>query len=149
MLTAKSSEMDKVTGLDLGADDYVVKPFGILELISRIRAVARRSGRREENDKEDTGLYTYEDLSICEQSHVVTLHGEEIHLTRKEFKLLWFLLENRGRLVTRASNKEHVWDTGYDVETRTVDIHINTLRKKIEDDGSKIQTIRGVGYKIG
>lgn len=149
MLTAKSSEMDKVTGLDLGADDYVAKPFGILELISRIRAVARRAGSRESEEEQDTGLYTYEDLSICEQSHIVTLRGEEIHLTRKEFKLLWFLLENRGRVVTRESIMEHVWDTGYDVETRTVDIHINTLRKKIEDDGSKIQTIRGVGYKIG
>lgn len=148
MLTAKASEMDKVAGLDLGADDYVAKPFGILELISRIRAVIRRTGRYED-EHEDTGLYTYEDLSICEDSHIVTLHGDEIHLTRKEFKLLWFLLENRGRVVTRESIMEHVWETGYDVETRTVDIHINTLRKKIEDNGSKIQTIRGVGYKIG
>ena len=146
MLTAKASEMDKVTGLDPGADDYVAKPFGILELLSRIRAVARRTGANGADTEEH---YTYKDVSIFGDSHIVTLRGEEIHLTRKEFKLLWFLLENQGRVVTRESIMEHVWDTGYDVETRTVDIHINTLRRKIDDDGTKIQTIRGVGYKIG
>ena len=146
MLTAKSSEMDKVVGLDLGADDYIVKPFGILELLSRIRALARRAGAKAERAETS---YTYGDVSIFEDSHIVTLRGEEIHLTRKEFKLLWFLLENQGRVVTRESIMEHVWDTGFDIETRTVDIHINTLRRKIEDDGSKIQAIRGVGYKIG
>lgn len=147
MLTAKSSEMDKVTGLDLGADDYVAKPFGILELLSRIRAVSRRI-KIQESDKSET-QYCYEDLAVYKESHVVKLCGKEIHLTKKEFQLLCFLLENRGRVVTRESIMEHVWATGYDVETRTVDIHINTLRKKIDDDGSKIQTIRGIGYKIG
>lgn len=149
MLTAKTGEMDKVRGLDLGADDYVSKPFGILELLSRIRAVARRSVEMtRQNKQQDDGIYQYRNIYIDESSHVVTVDGSEVALTRKEFKLLCDLLRNQGRVLTRDQIMEQVWGFDYGGETRTVDIHINTLRKKLGDDGSLIQTVRGVGYKI-
>lgn len=149
MLTAKSAEIDKVRGLDLGADDYVSKPFGILELLSRIRAVARRTveSSRKTSEKEDE-VYEYRNIRLDEGSHIVTVDDEEVALTRKEFRLLSDLLRNQGRVLTRDQIMEQVWGFDYGGETRTVDIHINTLRKKIRDDGSIIQTIRGVGYKI-
>ncbi|MCD8357294.1 MAG: response regulator transcription factor [Clostridia bacterium] len=146
MATAKSSEMDKVIGLDSGADDYITKPFGILELISRINAVARRTERK--NGLTAGRFHRYEDLVIDAERHIVTLHEKEIHLTRKEFMLLWFLLENRGYVVTRENIMEYVWGTDFDVETRTIDIHINTLRRKLQDDGTMIRTVRGIGYTI-
>ena len=149
MLTAKSAEIDKVRGLDLGADDYVSKPFGILELLSRIRAVARRtveSGRKSAEDQD--GIYEYRNIRMDEGSHTLTVDGQEVTLTRKEFQLLGDLLRNQGRVLTRDQIMEQVWGFDYGGATRTVDIHINTLRKKIGDDGSIIQTVRGVGYKI-
>ena len=149
MLTAKSAEIDKVRGLDLGADDYVSKPFGILELLSRIRAVARRtveSGRK--SPEEQDGIYEYRNIRMDEGSHTLTVDGQEVTLTRKEFQLLGDLLRNQGRVLTRDQIMEQVWGFDYGGATRTVDIHINTLRKKIGDDGSIIQTVRGVGYKI-
>lgn len=149
MLTAKSAEIDKVRGLDLGADDYVSKPFGILELLSRIRAVARRtveSGRK--SAEEQDGIYEYRNIRMDEGSHTLTVDGQEVTLTRKEFQLLGDLLRNQGRVLTRDQIMEQVWGFDYGGATRTVDIHINTLRKKIGDDGSIIQTVRGVGYKI-
>ncbi|MCD8356506.1 MAG: response regulator transcription factor [Clostridia bacterium] len=149
MLTAKSAEIDKVRGLDLGADDYVSKPFGILELLSRIRAVARRTveSSRKVSEKEDE-VYEYRNIRLDEGSHIVTVDEKEVALTRKEFQLLSDLLRNQGRVLTRDQIMEQVWGFDYGGETRTVDIHINTLRKKIGDDGRVIQTIRGVGYKI-
>ena len=149
MLTAKSAEIDKVRGLDLGADDYVSKPFGILELLSRIRAVARRtveSGRK--SPEEQDFIYEYRNIRMDEGSHTLTVDGQEVTLTRKEFQLLGDLLRNQGRVLTRDQIMEQVWGFDYGGATRTVDIHINTLRKKIGDDGSIIQTVRGVGYKI-
>lgn len=149
MLTAKSAEIDKVRGLDLGADDYVSKPFGILELLSRIRAVARRtveSGRK--SPEEQDVIYEYRNIRMDEGSHTLTVDGQEVTLTRKEFQLLGDLLRNQGRVLTRDQIMEQVWGFDYGGATRTVDIHINTLRKKIGDDGSIIQTVRGVGYKI-
>lgn len=149
MLTAKTGEMDRVRGLDLGADDYVSKPFGILELLSRIRAVARRSVEMtRQNKQQDDGIYQYRNIYIDESSHVVTVDGSEVALTRKEFNLLCDLLRNQGRVLTRDQIMEQVWGFDYGGATRTVDIHINTLRKKLGDDGSLIQTVRGVGYKI-
>lgn len=149
MLTAKTAEIDKVRGLDLGADDYVSKPFGILELLSRIRAVARRtveSGRTTAQREDD--VCEYRNIRIDEASHIVTVDGDEVALTRKEFKLLCDLMHNQGRVLTRDQIMEQVWGFDYGGATRTVDIHINTLRKKLGDDGSLIQTVRGVGYKI-
>ncbi|MGM9629708.1 response regulator transcription factor [Butyricicoccus sp.] len=150
MLTAKSTEMDKVRGLDMGADDYVAKPFGILELLSRIRAVARRtveSGKQTAD--EGSGIFEYQNVRVDEASHIVTVDGNEVMLTRKEFKLLCDLMRNQGRVLTRDQIMEQVWGFDYGGATRTVDIHINTLRKKLGDDGTMIQTVRGVGYKIG
>ena len=149
MLTAKTAEIDKVRGLDLGADDYVSKPFGILELLSRIRAVARRtveSGRG--NGQQEDTVCEYRNIRIDEASHIVTVDEREVALTRKEFKLLCDLMHNQGRVLTRDQIMEQVWGFDYGGATRTVDIHINTLRKKLGDDGSLIQTVRGVGYKI-
>lgn len=151
MLTAKSEEMDKVRGLDLGADDYMVKPFGILELLSRIRAIIRRADRYKKDDKkngERQTRYEYGGLRVDKDSHEVIALGEEVQLTKKEFQLLCTLMENSGHVLTREQLMSQVWGFEYSGETRTVDIHVNTLRKKIGDDGTLIQTIRGVGYKF-
>lgn len=150
MLTAKSEEMDKVRGLDLGADDYVTKPFGILELLSRIRAVLRRTehNRTEDETEQQAECLEYSGLKVDQGSHEVTAFGEVVKLTKKEFQLLATLMEHRGKVLTREQLMSQVWGFEYSGETRTVDIHINTLRKKIGDDGSRIQTIRGVGYKF-
>ena len=149
MLTAKTAEMDKVRGLDLGADDYISKPFGILELLSRIRAVARRTVESSKSAAVNGAhSYDYGNVHVDEDGHVVTVDGEEVLLTRKEFRLLCDLLRNQGRVLTRDQIMEQVWGFDYGGATRTVDIHINTLRKKIHDDGTMIQTVRGIGYKI-
>ena len=138
--------MDRVIGLDLGADDYLSKPFGILELLSRMHAILRRTEQPAQREQEPRRVC--QDLIVYPERHFVTLHGKELHLTKKEFRLLWYLLENRGNVMTRERIMEYVWDADFDVETRTIDIHINTLRKKLKDNGAMIQTIRGVGYKI-
>ncbi|MDO4173951.1 MAG: response regulator transcription factor [Eubacteriales bacterium] len=149
MLTAKSAEIDKVRGLDLGADDYVAKPFGIMELLSRVRAVARRTVETGKTSQQEGKIYQYRNIRLDEDGHILTVDGEEVILTRKEFQLLSDLLRNQGRVLTRDQIMEQVWGFDYGGATRTVDIHINTLRKKIGDDGSIIQTVRGIGYKIG
>ena len=136
LLMEKATEMDRVIGLDLGADDYLSKPFGIL----------RRTEQPAQQEQEPRRVC--QDLIVYPERHFVTLHGKELHLTKKEFRLLWYLLENRGNVMTRERIMEYVWDADFDVETRTIDIHINTLRKKLKDNGAMIQTIRGVGYKI-
>ena len=131
------------------ADDYISKPFGILELLSRIRAVARRTVESSKSAAVNGAhSYDYGNVHVDEDGHVVTVDGEEVLLTRKEFRLLCDLLRNQGRVLTRDQIMEQVWGFDYGGATRTVDIHINTLRKKIHDDGTMIQTVRGIGYKI-
>lgn len=144
MLTAKSSEYDKVLGLDSGADDYITKPFGIMEFLSRVKAVLRRSGSFP--DKE---VITNGRITICVDRHLVLADDEEVTLTLKEFELLKYLMENAGIVMTRDKLLEEVWGYDYEGETRTVDVHIRTLRQKLGDAGSVIETVRGVGYKIG
>lgn len=151
MLTAKSEEIDKVLGLEFGADDYIAKPFGIRELMARIKAVLRRyekqnvSGRR--TDGEDK--ITDGDLTINFDRHEVTVNGKEVRLTLREFELLGFLLRNRGHVFTRDELLDKVWGIDYAGETRTVDVHVRYLRKKLHDHDEKyIETIRGKGYKM-
>lgn len=145
MLTAKTTEYDKVKGLDMGADDYISKPFGIMELISRINAVLRRSIKLE--DKQD--LLSVDNLSLDESKRIVTVDGKEVSLTFKEFELLYYLLKNINIVLSRDKIMNEVWGTDFEGESRTVDVHIRTLRLKLGDSGKIIQTIRNVGYKIG
>ena len=145
MVTAKGAEFDKVKGLDLGADDYITKPFGMMEFIARVRAVLRRAGTEEkENDVLETG-----DLQIQVKQHQVLAKGEKVTLTLKEFELLKFLMENKGIVLTRDRLLGHVWGYDFDGETRTVDVHVRTLRQKLGECGELIETVRGVGYRIG
>lgn len=145
MLTAKNSEFDKVKGLDMGADDYISKPFGVMELISRINAVLRRSIRLD--DKDD--VICINNLCLDSNKRLVTVGNKEINLTFKEFELLYYLLRNKDIVLSRDKIMEEVWDTDFEGESRTVDVHIRTLRLKLGDTGNIIQTIRNVGYKIG
>ena len=142
MLTAKTAEIDKVRALDMGADDYVPKPFGILELISRVRAVLRRS-----MPKTDDEIITCGDISIHKSQHKVQVAGKETELTLKEYNLLYLLLSNKGQVFTRKQLMDRVWGDSYVGESRTIDMHIKTLRQKLGDAGDVIKTIRGVGYK--
>lgn len=144
MLTAKSAEYDKVLGLDSGADDYITKPFGVMELISRVKAVLRRVGPKERNPQLTVG-----DVTIHVDKHQVLARGKEITLTLKEFELLRYLMENVGLVLTRDKVLETVWGYEYEGETRTVDVHIRTLRQKLGECGGMIETVRGVGYRIG
>jgi len=147
MLTAKSEESDRILGLELGADDYITKPFSVRELIARIKAVLRRSeGRQEGKDK----MISVKDLVINIEKHIVTISGNPIELTLKEFELLKILSENRGKVLSRNFLLDEVWGYEYFGETRTVDVHIRHLRKKIGDDklNEYIETIRGIGYKM-
>lgn len=141
MLTAKSGQLDKIKGLDEGADDYITKPFDIIELISRIKAVLRRVRPEEET-------ITYKDLVLSKESHMVKVMGENITLTYKEFELLYHLLLNRGIVLSRDRLMNLVWGTDFEGETRTVDVHIRTLRQKLGKCGEYIETVRNVGYKI-
>ena len=144
MVTAKGSEYDKVVGLDSGADDYVTKPFGMMELVSRIKAVLRRSGKVEDRtDMETAGVH------VDVKKHEVTVDGKEISLTLKEFELLEKLMRNQGIVLTRDQLLTEIWGYDFDGETRTVDVHIRTLRQKLGDKGEIIQTVRGVGYRVG
>ena len=144
MVTAKGSEYDKVVGLDSGADDYVTKPFGMMELVSRIKAVLRRSGKVEDRmDMETAGVH------MDVKKHEVTVDGKEISLTLKEFELLEKLMRNQGIVLTRDQLLTERWGSDFDGETRTVDVHIRTLRQKLGEKGEIIQTVRGVGYRVG
>lgn len=143
MLTAKSTEYDKVIGLDSGADDYISKPFGMMELMSRIKALLRRADRGA-----DTEEYTVGELYVCPQKHIVRAGGEEISLTYKEFELLSLLIRNPGTVFTRDQILQKIWGFEFDGENRTVDVHIRTLRTKLGKCGELIETVRGVGYKI-
>ena len=149
MLTAKSEEMDVVMALELGADDYISKPFGIKELPARVRAVLRRQSRSTE-DTQDRKL-SASGITIDPKRHSVVKNGENIDLTAREFDLLYVLMESPGRVFTRDTLLNQVWDTEYFGDTRTVDVHIRYLRQKIEDDDANpayIKTIRGVGYSF-
>lgn len=143
MLTAKGSEYDMVLGLDSGADDYISKPFRMMELLSRVRALLRRS-----QSEEDTLEYKVEELTVCPTAHLVMVEDEEVILTLKEFELLCLLLKNRGKVLTRAQLLDQIWGYEFDGESRTVDVHVRTLRQKLKGAGSLIETIRGIGYKI-
>ena len=144
MLTAKDSEYDKVLGLDSGADDYVPKPFGMMELMARVKALLRRAGSQEPEDRE----YTLDKLYVSTSRHLVKVDGKEVSLTLKEFELLCFLLENDGMVLTRDKILARIWGYDFDGETRTVDVHVRTLRQKLGECGVLIETVRGVGYKI-
>ena len=144
MLTAKGTEMDKVQGLDYGADDYIVKPFGMAELVARIRARLRRSQPKEENDVLVSGQ-----LSIDRRAHKVFVEGKEILLTLKEYDLLLLLMENSGTAFTREQLLDRIWDIAYDGGSRTVDVHVQTLRAKLGSCGFLVETVRGVGYRFG
>ena len=144
MLTAKSSEYDRVVGLDSGADDYMPKPFGMMELVSRVRALLRRAAKPAAEDK----LFTAGSLAVDVKRRAVTVDGEPVILTYKEFELLCYLLENRGVVLSRDQILTKIWAYNYSGETRTVDVHIRTLRQKLGDAGALIETVRGVGYRL-
>jgi two-component system alkaline phosphatase synthesis response regulator PhoP len=147
LLTAKSSETDKVAGLDLGADDYITKPFGVLELMARVRTAMRRGGTK----KEDITVFQHKGLLLDTDRHEVYLDNNRIELTLKEFDLLKMLMQNSGRVIQRDTLLDEVWGYGYGGETRTLDMHIRSLRQKLNDDstsGGYITTVRGVGYKF-
>lgn len=143
MATAKGTEYDKVTGLDLGADDYLTKPFGMMEMVSRVKAVLRRSSNHDTQKP-----LRVEGLELNPQSCVVHIDGQRADLTLKEYKLLLTFMENPGRVFTRDQLLEIVWETDYAGETRTVDVHIGTLRTKLGKYGSLIATVRGIGYRM-
>ena len=143
MLTAKGSEYDTVMGLDSGADDYIPKPFRMMELISRIKARLRRL--------EDKGAEEYRigSLYVCPSRHVVTVNKEPVNLTLKEYEMLCLLLKNSGMVLSRTQLLNQIWGYEFDGESRTVDVHIRTLRQKLGDAGDLIETVRGIGYKMG
>lgn len=143
MLTAKGTEYDAVVGLEAGADDYVQKPFRMMELLSRVRALLRRS--KQETAPEE---YNLGDLYVCPSKHVVQVEGAEVVLTLKEFEVLCLLLEHMDIVLTRDKLLSRVWGVGMVRESRTVDVHIRTLRQKLGSAGSHIETVRGIGYKI-
>ena len=144
MVTAKGTEYDKVQGLDMGADDYISKPFGMSELVARVRARLRRSATRR-----DPNLYIAGKLKLDKLAHSVSVDGVEVALTLKEYELLRFLMENQGVAFSREKLLDHIWDYGYAGGTRTVDVHIQTLRAKLGVCGSMIETVRGIGYRFG
>ena len=141
MLTAKSTEYDKVMGLDAGADDYIAKPFGMMELLSRIRALLRRT--ETENGTLRCGI-----LEVDPGQHIVRVRGQETILTQKEFEVLCLLLRNPGQVLSREQLIENVWGYAFTGESRTVDVHVRTLRQKLGEAGAYIETVRGYGYKI-
>lgn len=145
MVTAKGAEYDKVKGLDLGADDYVTKPFGMMELVSRVKAVLRRS---EKASRDQKNILAAGDIEIDTQKHEVTAAGEVVNLTLKEYELLKRLMENQNVVMTRDRLLEDIWGYDFDGETRTVDVHVRTLRQKLGSCGDKIETVRGVGYRM-
>lgn len=142
MVTAKTTEMDMIKGLDGGADDYIKKPFSIMELITRVKALLRRTA------KEEPKLLKLDDLVLDHERHVVTVNNDPVDLTYKEYELLRLLMGSQGIVMTREVIMRSVWDTDFEGETRTVDMHIKTLRHKLGDYGSRIKTVRNVGYVI-
>ena len=143
MVTAKTTEIDRVMGLDLGADDYLVKPFGVMELLSRVKALLRRAGGQPETD-----ALCYGGIRLDPSRHTVTADGKPVELTYKEFALLHDLMVNRDLALTREQIMDRVWGVDYEGESRTVDMHIMTLRQKLGGCGRLIRTVRNVGYKL-
>ena len=143
LLTAKSSEYDKVLGLDSGADDYVAKPFGMMELLARVKALLRRTEQAESEE-----VYRLGTLSVNKTRHEVYAAGQEVTLTLKEFELLKLLMKNHGIVISRDVIMERVWDSSFEGESRTIDVHVRTLRQKLGDGGALIKTIRNVGYMV-
>ena len=143
MVTAKTTELDKVKGLDLGADDYMTKPFGVMELISRVKALLRRSRRVEEERSLSAG-----NIFLDQEKHMVCVQNTPCELTYKEYELLKLLLQNRGIVLTRDTIMERVWGIHFEGESRTLDVHIKTLRQKLKSAASMIKTVRNVGYTI-
>ena len=144
ILTAKNTEYDRVVGLDGGADDFISKPFGMMELLARVRAVLRRA-----EPSGDAAGVQIGALYVCPPQHIVRVNGKNVQLTNKEFEILCLLVENRGIVLTRGTLMDKVWGFDCDRENRTLDVHIRTLRVKLGEAGSCIETVRGVGYKIG
>jgi two-component system alkaline phosphatase synthesis response regulator PhoP len=144
MLTAKSSELDKVKGLDLGADDYIAKPFGILEFVSRVRALLRRSGNMK---SEESVKITLGEIVLDSGTREVLVSGNSVELTYKEYELLKLLISHPGLVYSRQQILEKIWGIDFKMDTRTVDMHIKTLRQKLGEQGAIIQTVRNVGYK--
>ena len=143
LVTARDAEMDKVNGLDAGADDYLTKPFGVMELLARVRALLRRSGEEKAED-----VLTHGPIVLDRLRHRVTAEGAEVVLTHMEFELLAFLMAHPGQALTREVLLDDVWGMAYAGDTRTVDVHIRTLRQKLGSSGSLIATVRGVGYRL-
>lgn len=143
MATAKGTEMDKIQGLDTGADDYLVKPFGVMEMVSRIKAVLRRC---EPDEKEE--VLSIGEITLSDKEHLVTVNGEKVVLTFKEFEILKLFMSNPGIVFSRDKLLSKVWGIDYLGESRTVDVHIKTLRQKLGDAGALIETVIGVGYKM-
>ena len=141
MATAKGTEYDKVKGLDLGADDYLVKPFGMMEMVSRVKAVLRRTNRKKEDKIEKDGI------KILLKRHEVFENGHQVDLTLKEYGLLKLLITHPGTVFSREEIMDQIWETGFYGETRTVDVHVRTLRQKLGEAGKHIETVRGVGYR--
>ena len=144
MLTAKNTEFDRVTGLDCGADDFVSKPFGMMELLARVRAVLRRTEKKPQEQQWQVGP-----LQVYPQRRQVQVNGREVMLTYKEFEILSLLLQEQGRVLTRDTLMDRVWGLEAERENRTLDVHIRTLRQKLGEAGGLIETVRGVGYKLG
>lgn len=144
LLTAKSAELDRVKGLDQGADDYITKPFSVLELVSRVKALLRRS-----KSESNTSIYKYNGLSLDENKREISLEGQPIELTYKEFELLLYMLKNKCLVLDREAIISKVWGYDFQGETRTVDVHIATLRNKLGPWAKYIHTVRNIGYKIG
>ena len=144
MLTAKNTEYDRVIGLDNGADDFISKPFGMMELVARVRALLRRL-KPQQTEARDFALG---ELYVCPEKHIVRVSGKDVALTYKEFELLCLLLENRGIVLTRDVIMDRIWDSDFDGENRTVDVHVRTLRSKLGAAGAYIETVRGVGYRM-
>ena len=142
LVTAKTSEIDKVKGLDGGADDYIAKPFGVREMIARVKALLRRSGGMEES------LLTCGNVTLDGEKRMVYVDGKSIELTYKEFELLKLLMKNHGIVISRDVIMERVWDSSFEGESRTIDVHVRTLRQKLGDGGALIKTIRNVGYMV-
>jgi len=143
LVTAKGNEIDKVRGLDAGADDYIAKPFGVMELIARVKALLRRSGRDEEE------AYVCGEIALDSERRMVYVDNKSVELTYKEFELLRLLMRNQGIVVSREVIMDRVWESSFEGESRTIDVHVRTLRQKLGAAGAQIRTIRNVGYMIG
>ena len=142
LVTAKSSEIDRVKGLDAGADDYICKPFGVMEMIARVKALLRRAS------DEQAQMFVCGDVTLDKEKRMVYAHGEPVDTTYKEFELLALLMKNHGIVISREIIMERVWESSFEGESRTIDVHVRSLRQKLGESGALIKTIRNVGYMI-